>query len=78
MREPDMGIRERIVGLIEGEMASFDPAYSLSEQLDSLQLFSLVLLIEEEFEIHFVPIELRTENVADLDKITQLVASKLK
>jgi acyl carrier protein len=78
MRRSDMDIRQRIIRLIEKQMADFDPAYSLAEQLDSLQLFTLMSFIEEEFGIHFLALELRNENISELDKLTALVASKLK
>ena len=71
-------VRERILELVaddlgwEGEL----PEGDMSEHLDSIQKFSLVVAIEDHYEICFEPEE--GEQIVDLNGIAKLVLSKLK
>ncbi len=70
-------IKQRIALLAKEELdwKKEIPSGDLSKELDSMQLLSLVVAIEDHFEICFEPEE--DQNVKTLDEVAELVQSKL-
>lgn len=70
-------LREEISALIARELRLTDglPEGDLSESLDSVQRLSLVVAIEDHYEIMFD--EEEDESVTTLDDVVRLVAARL-
>ena len=71
-------IRAKIIELVTHDLGWQDsvPEGDLSEHLDSIQKFSMVVAIEDHYEICFEPEE--GEQIIDLDGVAKLVQKKLK
>ena len=71
-------IREKIIELVTEDLGWSEnlPEGDLSEHLDSIQKFSLVVAIEDHYEICFEPEE--GEQIIDMNGIATLVQTKLK
>ena len=72
---PQDGLRERIRALLEEINPDID--YDLCESLDSLQILTLVVSMEEEFHISIDPAEVNAENFNSLRLMTDLIGRHL-
>ena len=70
-------IRDKIIEIVSEDLGWEDsiPEGDLSEHLDSIQKFSLVVAIEDHYEICFEPEE--GEQIIDLTGVATLVQQKL-
>lgn len=79
MSEPDRAqLRLRILEIARSELAldqPIDEAQDLSLQLDSVQRLTLVVALEDAFEICFDPEE--DEEIRSLEQVIDLVARKV-
>ena len=68
-----MTTSEALLSLLQTKVTGLDASRPLTEQLNSLEIFSLVDAVEKEFKVSFMSIELNDENLRSVDTWAKLI-----
>ncbi|MGE0763341.1 MAG: hypothetical protein AB7N80_08685 [Bdellovibrionales bacterium] len=71
-----MTTKDELSRLLGSKVAGFDATQPLSQQLNSLELFSIVGEVEKFFKVSFFSLELTTENLSTVDSWARLIDKK--
>ena len=71
-----MTTKEQLTQFLTQKIPGFDPSQNLNQQLNSLELFSLVGEVEKTFAVSFYSLELTEENLRSVETWAQLIEKK--
>ncbi len=69
-------LKDQLSHILQEHFSALDTTQPLSHQLNSLQMVSLVVLIEESFQVKIHPLEMTSENFSSLETMSNLLRRK--
>jgi hypothetical protein len=69
--------KEKLISIFSNRVTDFEPHVPLMDQLNSLEIFSLVSEIEKSFSVHFYPIEINENSFFNIDSLHSAIEKKI-